>query len=87
MIPVRIIHTESTVSPLDHVLGQPLVQELALQEERDDPLAEAAAYLGQIVSREMDESALLVKASLQEQAVPMWVPSPGRATAPPNESS
>ena len=27
---------ETTVSPLQHVLGQPLVQELALQEERDD---------------------------------------------------
>jgi len=66
---------ETTVSPLEHVLGQPLVQELALEEERDDSLAQAGAHLGQISSRDVDESALSVKASLQEQAVPMGIPA------------
>ena len=66
---------ETTVSPLQHVLGQPLVQELALQEETDDSLAEAGAPLGQIDGRDVEESALLVKASLQEQAVPVGVPA------------
>ena len=57
------------------VLGQPLVQELALEEERDDSLAQAGAHLDQISSRDVDESALSVKASLQEQAVPVRVPA------------
>jgi hypothetical protein len=46
----RAVHAETTVSPLDHVLGQ-------------------------IDSLDMDESAVLIKASLQEQAVPMWLPA------------
>ena len=36
---------------------------------------EAGAHLGQIDDRDVEESALLVKASLQEQAVPVGVPS------------
>jgi hypothetical protein len=56
--------------PLEHTLGQPLVQQLALYEERHDPLAEAAAHHCQIDGRDMDETTLVVKASLQEQAVP-----------------
>jgi len=71
----RCVHAEATVSPLDHVLGQPLIQQVALEEKRDDSVAEAGAHLAQIDSRDMDESALWVKASLQEQAVPMGVPS------------
>jgi hypothetical protein len=38
-------------------------------------LAEAGAHLGQIDGRDVDESALSVKASLQEQAVPMGIPA------------
>jgi hypothetical protein len=59
------------VCPVKHAPGQPLVQQLALQEERDDSLAEAGAHLHQIDSRDMHESALVVKASLQEQAMPV----------------
>ena len=36
---------------------------------------EAGAHLGQIDGRGVEESALLVKASLQEQAVPVGVPA------------
>jgi len=36
---------------------------------------EAGAHLGQIDGRDVEESALLLKASLQEQAVPVGVPS------------
>jgi hypothetical protein len=38
-------------------------------------LAQAGAHLGQIDSRDVDESALPVKPSLQEQAVPVRVSS------------
>jgi hypothetical protein len=69
------IHGEAGVCPLDHALGQSLVQELAFQEECDEPLAEARAHPGQIDDRDVDESALSVEASLQEQAVPVGVPS------------
>jgi hypothetical protein len=41
-----------------------LVQELALQEEGDDSLAEAGAHLGQIDGRDVEQSALPVKPSL-----------------------
>jgi len=64
----RRVHREAAVCPVKHVSGQPLVQELVLQEERGDPLAEAAAHLLQIDRWEVDESALAVKASLQEQS-------------------
>jgi hypothetical protein len=63
------------VCPLDHALGQPLVQELAFQKECDDPLAEARAHLAQIDGRDVDESALSVKPFLHEQAVPVGIPS------------
>jgi len=68
------VDRESRVRPLDHVLGQPLVQELTLQEERDDPLAEAGAHVGQIDGGHVDESAVRVEATFQEQPVPMGVP-------------
>jgi hypothetical protein len=59
------------VGPLEHASAQPLVQELALQEERDDSLAEAGAHLLQIELWDVDEPALVVKTSLQEQAMPV----------------
>ena len=71
----RCVHREAAVCPVKHVPGQPLAQELALQEKRDDPLAEAAAHLLQIYRWDVEESAFAVKASLQEQAVPMGIPS------------
>jgi len=58
------------VGPLEHASTQPLIQELALQEERDDSLAEAGAHLLQIEPWDVVEPALVVKASLQEQAMP-----------------
>jgi hypothetical protein len=75
----RGVHREAAVCPVEHILGEPLVQELALQEERDDPLAEAGAHLRQIDLWDVDESGLAVKASLQEQAVPMGIPSAKRS--------
>ena len=77
----RCVDGEAAVGPLEHVLGQPLVQELALQEERDDSLAEAGAHLRQIDRRDVDESALAVKASLQEQAVPVGIQPAKRSRA------
>ena len=59
------------MSPAKHALGQPLVQELAPHEECHDPLTEADAHLGQIDSRDMDKTTLVVKSSLQEQAMPV----------------
>ena len=66
---------ETAECPVKYIPGQPLVQELALQEERDDPLAEAAAHLRQIDRWDMDESALSVKTSLAAwMLLPMdWV--------------
>ena len=65
----------STLKPLwvqlEHVLREPLVQELALQEEGDHPLTEAAAHLLEIDRGDVDEPALRVEASLEEQAVPV----------------
>jgi len=38
------VDAEAAVGPLEHASAQPLVQELALQEERDDSFAEAGAH-------------------------------------------
>ena len=73
------------MGPLDHALCQPFVQELALQEQGDDSLGEAGTHPGQLHGREVDEPSLAVEASLKEQAMPVRVPPPGRATAPPSE--
>jgi hypothetical protein len=75
----RCVYREATVGPGDHVIGQELIQQLALQEERDDSLAEAGAHLGQIDGRDMEETPLVVKASLQEQAVPVGMEAAKRS--------
>ena len=67
--------------PVKHAPGQPLVQQLALQEERDDPLAEAGAHFFQIDLWDVDEPALVVKASLQEQAMPVGMEPAKRSRA------
>jgi hypothetical protein len=77
----RCVDAESAVGPLEHASAQPLVQELALQEERDDPLAEAGAHSLQIDLRDVDEPALVVKASLQEQAMPVGMEPAKRSRA------
>ena len=37
------VYREAAVGPVDHGIGEALVQQLALQEERDDSLAEAGS--------------------------------------------
>ena len=68
------VDTEATVCPVQHVLREPLVQELALQEEGDHSLTVATAHLLEIHIGDVDEPALGVEASLEEQAVPVGVP-------------
>ncbi len=69
------VNGEAGVSPIDHAPRQSFVQELPLQEERDDPLAEPCTHLREVHDGEVDESPLLVEPSLQEKPVPVRVPS------------
>ena len=73
--------------PFDQALGQPLVQEIAIEEEGDDPLAEAGAHCGQVDLWDVDEPAVPVEATLEHEAVPVRIPSAGLATAPPRRLS
>ena len=56
---------------MEHVPGQSLVQEPALQEEGDHPPAEASGELLEIDLGDVNESALRVESPLEEQAVPV----------------
>jgi len=58
------VDREAAVSPVEHVLGSPLVQELALEEEGDDPLAEGAAHFLEIDLGDVNEPPLRVEAPL-----------------------
>jgi hypothetical protein len=64
--PERPLHRGAAVCPVKHVLGRPLVQELVLQEQGDDPLTEAAAHLLEIDPGDVDEPALRDEAPLEE---------------------
>ena len=67
------IEGEPRVGPLDHTFRQPFDEKLAAQEEGDDSLTEARTHPGQIHRRVVNEPALAVGASLQEQSVPAGV--------------
>ena len=61
---------EAAVGPLEHVLSRPLVHEVAIRQEGDDPPAEAGAHLYEIDLGDMNETALLVEASLEREDGP-----------------
>jgi len=75
------------VTPLEHASAQPFAQEPALQEERNDPLAEAGAHALRVDLPDVDEPALLVKASLREQAMPAGMEPAKRSRALENTTA
>ena len=76
---------EAAVLPFDNVRGQPPVQDIALEEEGVDPLAEAGTHLGEADLWDVEEAAVAVEATLEHETVPWRVPSPRRVAALPRK--
>jgi hypothetical protein len=73
MIPVRIIHTEATVCPAQHVPCQPFVEEGVLQKVGDHAGAEVLTELRQIEGWHVDRLSLPVESAFQEDGVQMGI--------------
>jgi len=70
------VNTESRVSPPEKVIRHVLVDKLAVEKKLDYTPAEALGHLLEVAEWAMDEIALLVKAALQHDGVPMRIPPP-----------
>jgi len=61
------------VSPPEKVIRHVLVDELAVEKELDYTPAEALGHLLEVAEWDMDEIAVLIKAALQHDGVPMRI--------------
>lgn len=68
------IHTESRVSPPEKGIRHVLVDELAVEKELDYTPAEALGHLLEVAEWDMDEIAVLIKAALHHDGLPIRIP-------------
>ncbi len=62
------------MSPPEKVIRHVPVDKLAVEKELDYTPAEALGHLLEVAERDMDEPAVLIKAALQHDGVPMRIP-------------
>ena len=68
------VETEARVSPPEKVIRHILADELFLEKELDNASAEALGHLLEVAEWDVDKIAVLIKAALQHDGVPMRIP-------------